>query len=70
MFALDYSTSSLEFHGCLCIRKGRPNYWQRLKFQSPLVFVQVIRSEVTPGQHKEGSDRFTAKKWLRNLCAK
>lgn len=70
MFALDYSTSSLEFHGCLCIRKGRSDYWQCLKFQSPLVFVQVIRSEVTPGQHKEGSDRFTAKKWLGNLCAK
>jgi len=49
MFALDYSTSSLKFHGCLCIRKGKPDNWQHLKFQSPLVFVQVIRSEVNLG---------------------
>lgn len=33
-------TSSLEFHEYLCVRKGKSDYLQHLKFQSPLLFVQ------------------------------
>lgn len=65
MFALEYS-AKLSWISWMLVYKEK----QHLMFWYPLVFAQIIKSEVTWDQYKEERDGFTTKKCLGNAFAR